>query len=143
MSSAFFVSTSDRVSDLMEALIPSVSFLPPQATSREERKRDFEKIFAHYDVVSSTGMCWVYNWAVMLQYLSVYGCDPKKEQIFYQIVVDVVVDNHSSDIHTKCGKSLRTHSGGFATIRSFGMLHLANFVSKGCRTLASTALIPS
>lgn len=68
----FCVSTSDRVSDLMEALIPSVSFLPPQATSREERKRDFEKIFAHYDVVSSTGMCWVYNWAVMLQYFYQY-----------------------------------------------------------------------
>lgn len=28
------------------------SFLPPKATSQEERKKDFDKIFNHYDVVS-------------------------------------------------------------------------------------------
>lgn len=28
------------------------SFLPPKATSLEERKKDFDKIFNHYDVVS-------------------------------------------------------------------------------------------
>lgn len=40
----------------MTAFNPWVFYPASQANSRDERKEDFDKIFAHYDVVSSVAV---------------------------------------------------------------------------------------
>lgn len=42
-------------------MFSSDPFLPPEATSQEARKKDFDKIFNHYDVVSmSLNSLWTH-----------------------------------------------------------------------------------